>query len=141
MRLQICSSSSMKSTRPVPNRSDGARRAWTSTGWSASGRKTLKTVPSPTVDCRPISPPSLSHDREHGGESEPGAVLLRREEGVPDFLEMLGRDPGAVVADLELDVVARRQRRHLPLGDMDVVGLRGQPRLVRRWAAAWPGGR
>ena len=43
----------------MPNRSDGAGRACTSTGWSARGRKTLKTVPSPTVDCRPISPPSL----------------------------------------------------------------------------------
>ncbi len=59
-------------------------------------------------------------------------MLLRREEGVPDPLDMLGTDAAAVVAHLEFDVFARRQEDDLALGQMDVGGPQLDARIVGR---------
>ena len=54
---QIFGSSSMKRTRPVPNRRAGAARVFSWGCLAETGRKTLNKVPAPGVELTPMRPP------------------------------------------------------------------------------------
>ena len=71
-------------------------------------------------------------NREHGGEPEAVAVLLRGEKRIEDPGEVLRRDAAAVVANLEFDVGAGREFGHLLPGEHEIARADLQKRAMGR---------
>ena len=106
----------------MPKRSVGARRASTSTGCPALGRKIGERRAGADGGIDSDLAAMLADDLEHRGEAEAGAMPLGREERVENLLEVLRRDAAAVVLHLELHVVARGQRGNLIRGQRGIGG-------------------
>ena len=79
----------------------------------ASGSRTRKVVPWPTVLVQVTVPLVLAHDAEHDGQAEAGAdpIRLGGEERLEDPLDDVGRHAAAGIGDRHGHPRSRRARR------------------------------